>query len=894
MLPVNRPPVRHVGASVLASRPVSISIQSTHVAAAQQARREPRPTGRIGSCFPYASHGWMSPFTVNYVLRNFLLLLLAGISGFWPWTAWSVTPTAAELDASTRWAAAKFLARTAPAQPGPGLYVLANNDPVQLNARAGRPLRLADQAFTRGLYCHAISRVIVRLPAEGAEFSAVAGVDSNEQTSGGRGSVHFAVEVRGQERFKSPLLREGMAGVSVRVDLEGATEFILRVEDGGDGISCDQADWAEARVKLEDGRDLWLADLPLLEGDGRRVLTTTPPFAFSYDGKPSVEWLPRWKASRSSRELDAHRAEHTLIYLDEGTGLQVRCVAVEYRDFPTVEWTVYFKNTASADTPILSDILALDDTWQRSSRGEFLLHHFRGSPCTANDFEPFATALKPGTSLRIAAAGGRPSNSDLPYFNLAWPDEGVILAVGWPGQWAAHFTRDPGTGLRITAGQEQTRLRLHPGEEIRTPLIVLQFWRGDWIRAQNLWRRWMLAHNLPRPGGKLPPVQMAACSSHQFGEMIRADSVSQKLFVDRYLEEKLPLDYWWMDAGWYPCDGSWPKTGTWEVDTNRFPGGLRPISDHARAKGVKTIVWFEPERVHSGTWLAEHHPEWILGGSKGGLLNLGNSEAHRWLTDHVDRLLTSQGIDLYRQDFNMDPLDFWRKNDAEDRQGMTENRHVTGYLAYWDELRRRHPDMLIDSCASGGRRNDLETLRRAVPLLRSDYIMEPVGNQGHTYGLSFWVPFQGTGTGSGALSPYLLRSTLFTSFTACFDVRRKDLDYDMIRRVLGQWRRYADYYFGDYYPLTPYSLDPALWMAWQFDVPEKGEGLVQAFRRDRSAYESARFPLAGLDPDSRYTFTNLDSGETSAFAGRELLEQGLPVAIRNRPGDAVLTYARLK
>jgi alpha-galactosidase len=202
--------------------------------------------------------------------------------------------------------------------------------------------------------------------------------------------------------------------------------------------------------------------------------------------------------------------------------------------------------------------------------------------------------------------------------------------------------------------------------------------------------------------------------------------------------------------------------------------------------------------------------------------------------------------------------------------------------------------MLIDSCASGGRRNDLETLRRAVPLLRSDYIMEPVGNQGHTYGLSFWVPFQGTGTGSGAISPYLLRSTLITSFTACFDVRRKDLDYDLIRRVLGQWRRYAGYYFGDYYPLTPYSLDPSLWMAWQFDAPEKDEGMVQAFRRGESVYEVARFKLRGLDPVARYTFTNLDSGESQTLTGRELLEIGLAVAIADQPGSAVITYAKEK
>lgn len=819
--------------------------------------------------------------------------VLAGCIG-WTCVGWAVTPSEQELAEAARWSAAKFGGKANEVKPAPGLYVLANHDPVQLNARGGKPMRIADRSFTRGLYCHAASRVIVRLPGQGGEFAAVVGVDSNEQTSGGRGSVHFAVEVNGQQRFKSPLLREGNPGQSANVDLGGATEFVLVVDDAGDGIACDQADWADAKVKMKDGREIWLADLPLTDVNGNTPLTTDPPFTFVYDGQHSTDLLKQWTFSRNARDIDANRVQHTLTYADGGTGLEVRCVAVVYRDFPTVEWTVFFKNTGAKDTPILSDILPLDWRPERSGRGELLLRHFRGSPCLASDFEPFVTALPPGSAKRITAAGGRPTNSDMPYFNLTGPDGGMIVVVGWPGQWAAQFSRDAAGSLRIAAGQELTRFRLRPGEEIRTPLIVLQFWKGDWIRAQNLWRRWMVAHSIPRPGGKLPPVQMAACSSHQFGEMIQANTANQKLFVDRYLQEKLPLDYWWMDAGWYPCDGQWPKTGTWEVDTNRFPRGLREISDHAHAKGVKTIVWFEPERVHSGTWLTANHPEWILGGTGGGLLNLGNPDARRWLIEHVNRLLTDQGIDLYRQDFNIDPLSYWRKNDFDDRQGITENHYVAGYLAYWDELRRRHPNMLIDSCASGGRRNDLETMRRAVPLLRSDYIMEPIGNQGHTYGLSFWLPYQGTGTGSGDLSPYLLRSTMVTHFTACFDVRRKDLDYDMIRRVIAQWRSYADCYFGDYYPLTPYSLDPTLWMAWQFDVPEKGHGLVQAFRRNQSVYESARFRLSGLDPQSRYVVTNLDTAETQTISGQEMLDQGLLVAIKGKPGDAVITYAKTR
>ena len=126
-----------------------------------------------------------------------------------------------------------------------------------------------------------------------------------------------------------------------------------------------------------------------------------------------------------------------------------------------------------------------------------------------------------------------------------------------------------------------------------------------------------------------------------------------------------------MDAGWYPNDPrfsswGWPNTGTWEVDTNRFPHGLRAISDHGRAKGVRTIVWFEPERVTAGTWLWRSHQDWLLGPKadpnvdvadaskpREKLLNLGNPQAREWLTNHVDQLLTEQGIDLYRQDFNV-------------------------------------------------------------------------------------------------------------------------------------------------------------------------------------------------------------------------------------------------
>ncbi len=806
--------------------------------------------------------------------------------------AFATVPTAAELAEAQQWAAAKFEGRAEALPIQAGIEVLANNDPVQMNARHGKPMIIGKESYTRGLYCHAKSRLVVRLPQPGQQFEAITGVDSNEQTSGGRGSVVFRVEIDGKEVWHSELMREGMAGVPVSVRLNGVTEFSLVIDDGGDGISCDQSNWANARVVLADGSEVWLGDMALT-GAQCKPYTPEPFFSFTYGDKPSSEFLDSWKLERQAAPIDEKRIKHTLTWTDPKTGLVVRCEGVVYSDYPTVEWTLYFKNTGKENTPILSDIQAIDTEFARSMSEEYVLHRNKGDNCTADSYEPIDEKLEPGSKKRIANTGGRPTQISFPYFNIASGSEGMIFVVSWAGQWESRFIRDKSNGLRLCAGQERTHFTLYPGEEVRTPMIVLQFWKGDRLHAQNVWRAWMIDHNLPRPGGKLPPVpQLAACSSHQYGEMINADSASQKFFVDKYLERGFKLHYWWMDAGWYYNKTGWPNTGTWEVDQNRFPGGLRPISDHAHAKDVNIIVWFEPERVTADTWLTNTHPEWILGGAKGGLLNLGNKEAWDWLVNHVDTLITEQGIDLYRQDFNMDPLSFWRDNDTEDRQGITEIRHVEGYLAYWDELIRRHPNMLIDSCASGGRRNDLETLRRAVPLLRSDYIMEPTGNQCHSYTLPAWFPFYGTGTSK--TDTYLVRSVLCPHFIACWDQRDANLDWENLKRIMDQWNVFAPNFYGDYYPLTPYSLENTAWIGWQFDRPEEGKGMVQVFRRPDSIYTAAQMKLYALDPAARYAVTDMDKPEERReYTGKELLESGLPVTINERPAAVIFLYEKL-
>ncbi len=819
--------------------------------------------------------------------------------------AQAVTPQTDEFNLRDRWAGPLF-GRTQQVS-GPQLKILhqdVSDGMSRGRSWRGTPYKIGDKTYTHGIAFNSTKHLLVTLGGPGEQFVADVGLENNDDTQRGNGSVTFHVLVGGKEVFASPVLRLKDAARSVDVPLNGADQFEIRVKDGGDGRGWDQALWAESIIKMQDGSTLRLQDLPTGEAAVKAISVDKPPFSFTYGGKPSTELLKNWQVKQDARKIDKQRTEHTLLYSDPANGLQVRCVAIEYHDFPTMEWTLYFKNTGLTETPIIEKIQALDIELSRRGEGEFLLHHNIGSPAKSNDYGPLETLLKPKTTKRLGGSGGRPTNADWSYFNLEWLGEGLIVAVGWPGQWAANFVRDNAQGLSLNAGQELTHFKLHSGEEVRSPLIVLQFWKGDWIRAQNIWRRWMMAHSMPMPGGRLPQPQLLASSSRQYDEMINANEKNQIMFIDRYLEENIKLDYWWMDAGWYDHHGGgWPRVGTWEVDKARFPNGLLAVSDHAHEKGLKVLLWFEPERVTGGTWLTKNHPEWVLGGAGGGLLNLGDDEARKWLTEHIDKLLKEQGIDLYRQDFNMDPLGYWRKNDAPDRQGITEIRHITGYLAYWDELLKRHPNMLIDSCASGGRRNDLETMRRAAPLWRSDYAFEATGHQCMMYGLSMWLPYHGTGTvftrnasyyGSGhtPVEPYAFWSNAGQSTGCAIDIRLKDLDYDAIRRLIAQWRQISANYYGDFYPLTSWTRDNTVWMAWQFDRPEVGEGMVQVFRRHESFYESARVKLQGLDPKADYLITNLDAGANQRCNGRELLNDGLHITIAEKPGVATFTYKK--
>lgn len=620
------------------------------------------------------------------------------------------------------------------------------------------------------------------------------------------------------------------------------------------------------------------------------------PIAFVMNGVPSRDLLPGWKAQPVQEKDAAGKRTTVLRHLDPVSGLDLRIEIVSYSAWPVVEWTAFLENKGQADSPELRRLQAADVFFPGSS---FTLHGIEGDSNSARSFAPYEWRAQPGTA-RIFGPGksGKSTNGPdgWPYFNLSGPcEEGRILVLGWPGEWTAAFSAESG-GVRWSAGQERTHFKLRPGESVRFPSVTIMFWKnGDWVAAQNLWRRWYREFVLPHPSdGRQAPiwhVQAVLDKRHMPG-------------LQKLIEAGIQPDLCWMDAGggWWvkpeprpfakkdredPSEAFLNTTGFWEADPAKFPEGFAPFTDWARQHGMKSMLWFEPERIAyanptPGTYdhpvLATEHPDWLLpGGSHGSYLNLGDPAALSWLQRHLSAVIQREKIDWYREDFNgTGPYEVWRKQDAlqkektgQPRTGLTENSYIQGHLALWDYLRARHPGLLLDSCASGGRRNDLESMRRAVPLLRSDYEMTQdtekfEGFQGQTFGLSFWLPFYGGLSRFQELYEY--RSLLMPSFGM------NAAPLPVAKKAYNEFRLVAPHMIeGDYYPLTPYNRDPDKWIAWQFHTPKTGCGVIQAFRRAEATAAQTPVRLRGLDPSARYVVRSLDDAQSKEASGADLM-----------------------
>ncbi len=636
-----------------------------------------------------------------------------------------------------------------------------------------------------------------------------------------------------------------------------------------------------------------------------------PPFSFVYGGKKSDRFIRNWNFRSEKLPSDEPNAEKLLYtYSDNKSGLAVKCTVICFSDFPAVEWVLKFSNTSKSNTPVIEKAAVIDQSFDAAEKGEFILHHNKGSNAERWDFQPIDEKMQTGKNIYMTPVGGRSSdNTAFPFFNIETPgSQGIMVAIGWTGKWYADVMQTGGQSVSLKSGMEKMRLSLYPSEEIRTPKISLLFWKGDnRMIGHNQFRQFILAHHSRKINGKYAEYPLSGSFDYGDPEPCGEYNCLTEEFaialVKRYQQFRILPEVFWLDAGWYTgCGwdkakgGWWQNVGNWTVDKERFPRGLKPVSDAVHATGAKFMVWFEPERVSPGSMIDREHPEWLikLKGSDNYLFDLGNKAALAWLTDMISNLIKNEGIDNYRQDFNFDPMPYWESNDKPNRIGISEIRHIEGLYAFCDSLLTRFPNLLIDNCASGGRRIDLETTSRSSPLWRTDYQYgEPNGYQCHTYGLNFYLPIHGTAIYK--TDSYTFRSGLGATAVMNWEVTGKASEpIPAIQKRIQDYRNLRPYFYGDYYPLTQSRNNTGdnVWLAYQMNRPTQKDGIILAFRRSGSNSESLFIKPCGLEPNNNYELFYDDYGVRSQKTGLELMD-GFEITIPQRTSSLLIMYHKL-
>ena len=641
------------------------------------------------------------------------------------------------------------------------------------------------------------------------------------------------------------------------------------------------------------------------------------PISYIYNGK-KYTGLPE-NAVILNQSLDANINKIIMTGVIDDS-LQVTAEYLIYHDYPVVEWTVYFSCASETEkTNILENVLGADIFFE----GKPTLVYNNGDFYSKDGYTVGRLAVDENTVFTQSPVGGRPCDQAFPYQRMLFENEnfGVNISIGWSGQWKCEY-KGCKDGFTFKAGQEVSRTYIKSGEIFRTPRMTMMFFNGDENRGVNIWRRWFNAHVTPRQKGRILEPKSVLCDNNGGVEWLEATEENQLKSIS-YAKENFPgARLWWIDAGWYPCrnaDGKkeWPVTGDWTPDPERFPNGLAPVGTACKDAGMELLVWFEPERVHRDSKLSKEHPEWLLAKKTEDnwsyLLNLTNPDCHKWLCESISKLIKESGIVCYRQDFNFEPLKYWRENEEDDRQGMIENLYIQGYLAYWDYLLLNIPDLWIDSCSSGGRRNDLETMRRSVPLHPTDY---GYGyhhiNQAFRHTLHSWIPFTRAWTGSWDKdneyynhddyymtdAPSLDNFKMINGFGALTffagipELKALSDKVPYVRNLHDIWEKCSEMQLcGDFYALTENHRDNTKWTVFQFDCTESNKGAFQVLRNNQSKDESITVMPREFCDKSKYILSNEETGEIRELSGEDINKNGVTFTQPVRSG-AIWFYSK--
>lgn len=616
------------------------------------------------------------------------------------------------------------------------------------------------------------------------------------------------------------------------------------------------------------------------------------PLVFKYNDKEFSGFKGFEEKSKTTVEIENGSSTTTILCHPE-INASFELITYVYPNECAYEYVVYIHNDSKENTGIISDL-----GFKLEFKGDDPV--LKGIKGDANNqyYTPYTQDMTRKNKYSDKSTSGRPTHGTFPYYNLSYNGGGTFIAVGWPGRWKAEFTFDKSKGITtLNAGQLSINSYITPGETMRTPLMGFVEYKGLSDAEQtNAWRHYYINDVMRKIDGELTPTYTGVA----YGATGMTTSKTL-LTVKSYMLNRVKPELLWIDAGWYTGTNgetvSWPAVGTHNVNTARYPDKMASIGQFTAENDIRFILWFEQEivRLSKAAFLNYHKDfkaEWLLPltGSSDLLVNLGNEECREWVFKKVCNVIDTAGVTGYRQDFNTDPATGWSNNDKKtpNRTGMTENLYIQGYLAYWDAIIQRYPNIYMDSCASGGGRNDLESMKRAVPLHYTDWFEDESRKDDYemksrmTQALFAWFPYF-KNTIASVENTYQTRMNL-APLTLCITYALDpNAPWELLGKMYDEHDIVKEYFYADYYQLTEWTKNTDRWNGWEFFDPETNSGIGFMFCHETTSSKTTTVKLGGLDENITYKVYDLDGNLNITATGKDLTENGFSLTVPENP-----------
>lgn len=683
-----------------------------------------------------------------------------------------------------------------------------------------------------------------------------------------------------------------MTGERITIDA-GRTVLVLGVADDG---RLHQLGFGGPSV-LDDGAPFPVSLYPLAYPTFGEEPLREPALAVTHaDGATSTRLVVREVRDEPAGAGRLHR----IVLADRIAPLVVELCVRTWPDHGIIEQWVEVANEGTAPCTLHQ----VASTAPALGGVDPYLTHWGGG--WAHEWAETTEPLTFGTKSVASAGGVRPSLHRPPIVlyapeGRAGEDAGAVLAVtlAWGGDTRFDAEVAMHRHCRLIAGvQHRGAARLlGPGERFAAPPALL-VWSDEGVGPTSRALHAHVRDHVVRNGHRERAI--VANNWEAMGFALTDGALAELVDGAAALGAELFL----LDDGWfggrYPRNDDTQGLGDWVVDRSKLPNGLGPTIDRTLERGLRFGLWVEPEMVNPRSELAEAHPDWVIGepGREAReerqqlVLDLCRPEVAAFVTDTIDRLLAEHpGISYLKWDANRDLTEPGSAALPADRQSHLPIDRVRATDAVMAEVARRHPDVELMLCASGGGRSDLGTLRWFHELWTSDNT-DPVDRVRIQWGASHLLPANvlGAHVTRWGLKPVAFACAVAMSGRFGFDIGLAHLTdeeraaagaavaaYRRIRPLVQQ---------GDLHRLVSPIGSPVGALAYLDTTgvaPDRA--VVFAFRLEGGDAPASAISVPGLEPDVGYVLEVVTPGAADAGTTRRVRGADLAAGVLGWPGE---------